>query len=119
MPDTRPDYSLKSVEGQRGSQKPELLLVRFFQIKEAEYMKPPLAEQLQEPDSGTAPSTFSGGLVVTGACSCNSVCTCVPVALCTCNTVCVCNTVSSSHGISSGGGGGGYGGYGGYFAPCF
>jgi len=74
MADERPDYSLKSVNGKRETEKPELLLVKYFQIKEADYMKPPLAEQLLEPDG--KPST---GLVAVAACTCNTVCTCVPV----------------------------------------
>jgi hypothetical protein len=123
MPDKRPDYSLNTVTSQRGAQKPELMVVRFFQIKEAEYMRPPLAEQLLEPDGSVAPSHLSRGVgvAVTSACTCNSVCTCVPVSTCTCNTVCTCNVVSTSHGVGSSGGGcyGGGGGFGGYFSPCF
>ena len=125
MADERPDFSLEAVPGERGLEKPALFLVRYFQVKEADYMKPPLAEQLLEPDGKPAP-TAAGGVVVTEACTCNLVCTCVPVSTCACNTVCTCNTVSSTHGVrsapSSGGGcygGGGGGGYGGYYAPCF
>lgn len=120
MSEDRPDYSLDNVGGKRGDEKPALFLVKYFQIKEADYMKPPLAEQLLEPDGAPAPTATSvAGVVATTACTCNSVCTCVPVSTCACNTVCTCNTVSTSHGISSSGGGGGFGGYGGYFAPCF
>jgi hypothetical protein len=118
MNDQRPDYSLKNANGRRETEKPELFLVRHFQIKEADYMKPPLSEQLLEPDG--QPST---GTVAIAACTCNIVCTCVPVSVCTCNTICTCNTVNTSYGISSGGGGGGRGsrggGHGGYWAPCF
>ena len=148
MADERPDHSLDSVPGERGLEKPALFLVRYFQVKEADYMKPPLAEQLLEPDGEPAPT--AGGVVATGACTCNLVCTCVPVSACACNTVCTCNTVSSTYGVpsapaagvgipggaipgatrsrvpsSSGGmpsGGGGRssgGGHGGYYAPCF
>ena len=116
MADERPDYSLKSINGER-TEKPELKLVRYFQIKEVDYMKPPLTEQLLEPDG--KPST---GAVASAACTCNTVCTCVPVSTCTCNTICTCNTVNTSYGITTGGGGGGRGGgggYGGYWAPCF
>jgi hypothetical protein len=121
MPDTPPDYSLSNVKGDRGAEKPELYMVKFFRIKEAEYMKPPLAEQLLEPDGALAPSP-SGGVetVTTAACTCNSVCTCVPFSTSACNSVCVCNVVNTSHGTTSSCfGGGGYGGYGGYYAPCF
>lgn len=119
MPETRPDYSLETVEGEPGQEPPALFLVRHFQIKEADYMKPPLAEQLLEPDgtSVAATATSTAGVIATSACTCNTVCTCVPVSTCTCNTICVCNTVNTSEGIVSGGGGGG--GYGGYWAPCF
>lgn len=129
MADERPDYSLESAAGKRGEEKPALFLVRHFQIQEADYMKPPLAEQLLEPDGDAAPSPLSG-MVASAACTCNSVCTCVPVSICACNTVCTCNTVSTTHGVvtsggssgrSSGRSSGGYrgGGYGGYWAPCF
>jgi len=123
MPQERPDHSLRAVEGARGAEKPELELLRHFQVKEADYMKPPLAEQLLEPEGGVAP-TATSGVVVTTACTCNSVCVCVPVSTCVCNTVCTCNTVSSTYGVrpSSGSGGGGCyrgGGVGGYWAPCF
>jgi len=127
MADDHPDYSLKGVPGERGLENPELFLVRYFQVKEADYMKPPMAEQLLEPDGEPAP-TAGGSVVSTKACTCNTVCTCVPVSTCACNTVCTCNTVSTSYGVTSapsGGGGGsssgggGHGGYGGYYAPCF
>jgi len=66
--------------------------------------KPRLAEELIEPDGGSA-------------CSCNTVCPCVPDEICVCNTVCTCDTVETCASYSSGGGGGG-GGAGGYYAPC-
>jgi hypothetical protein len=122
MTDKRPNYSLKSVSGQRDIEKPDLFLVRYFQIKDADYMKPPLSEHLLEPDGNPAPTpTSTAGVVSNTACTCNVVCICVPVSTCTCNTICTCNTVSTSYGVSTsggGGGGGGYGGYGGYWVPC-
>ena len=125
MSEQAPDYSLDSLPPERGVEKPELFLVKLFQTKEANYMKPPLAEQLLEPDG--APAGTASGLIVTSACTCNTVCVCVPVSTCACNTVCTCNTVSSTHGVTSSGSGsgsgttwgGGGGGYGGYYAPCF
>ena len=122
MADEAPDNSLGSIECKRGGEKPALLLVRHFQVKEADYMKPPLAEQLLEPDGAVAPTPSSAvGVTTSAACTCNTVCTCVPVTTCACNTVCTCNTVNTSHGVESGGGGcyGGGGGTGGYWAPCF
>ena len=98
MADDRPDFSLESVPGERGLEKPALFLVRYFQVNEAYYMKPPLAEQLLEPDG--KPGATAGGVVATEACTCNAVCTCVPVSTCACNTVCTCNTVSSTYGVS-------------------
>lgn len=91
-----PDHSLGSAKGTRDG-KPSLSLVRFFQIKEADYMKPPLQEQLMEPDGGIAPTP--GTTLVQGgtSCTCNVVCTCVPVSICACNTVCTCNMVSSTY----------------------
>ena len=59
MSDQIPDYSLDSVPAERGVEKPELFLVKHFQTKEADYMKPPLAEQLLEPD-GKPAGTASG-----------------------------------------------------------
>lgn len=121
MPDEAPDHSLANAAGSREGEQPTLTIVRHFQIREADYMKPPLHEQLLEPDGAVAATpTSAAGVVVTAACTCNSVCTCVPVTTCACNTICTCNTVSTSHGVSTGGGGGcGHGGYGGYWAPCF
>ncbi len=148
MPDDRPDYSLEKYLGLLGvaavalggdatgssddkknedlraaipkPEKPEISLVRHFQVGEANYMKPPMAEQLIEPD-GTSLSG-SGRVAV---CTCNTVCTCVPVSICSCNTVCTCNTVNRSYGVSRsgggsrGGGGGGGGIYRTYWVPCF
>ena len=45
--------------------------------------KPPLAEELIEPDSNASP------------CTCNAVCECVPVETCGCFSVCECDTVDS------------------------
>ena len=125
--DERPDFSLEGVPDERGLEKPALFLVRYFQVEEACYMKPPLAEQLLEPDG--KPALTARGVVAREACTCNSACTCVPVSTCACNTVCTCNTVNSAHGVSSASSDsdlssstpsrGGGGGYGGYFAPCF
>ena len=117
---TGPNYSLKGAPAKRGAEKPELYLVRHFQIKEAAYMKPPLAEQLLEPDGGvlasgcreakgkqdegpeaTAEAAQQSKAIPTAllsrsdACGCNSVCTCVPVDVCSCNTVCACNEVDT------------------------
>ncbi|HLA86000.1 MAG TPA: hypothetical protein VJL29_14505 [Thermoguttaceae bacterium] len=97
MADERPDFSLENVPGERGLEKPALFLVRYFQIKEADYMKPPMAEQLLEPD-GTPAATVAG-VIVFEACTCNLVCTCVPVSTCACNTVCTCNTVNQAYGV--------------------
>ena len=124
MPGDRPDHSLKSAAGERNGEKPELYLVRFFQVKEADYMKPPLAEQLLEPDGTPAPTPSGPGVVASTVCTCNMVCVCVPGGTCACNTVCTCNTVNVGYGMvtvpaAGGGGGGGGGGYGGYWAPCF
>jgi len=129
MNEQGPDYSLKNAAGEREAEKPALFLVKYFQIQEADYMKPPLEEQLLEPDGSGAPAVrmaAAGG--PTSACTCNSVCVCVPVSTCACNTVCTCNTVSTTYGVTvvtkrpSGGGGCGHtsgGGFGGYWAPCF
>lgn len=78
----------------------------FTLAKLSAFQKPPLAEELIEPDSATS-----------ATCSCNTVCTCVPVQTCSCNTVCTCHSVESCAGHVSGGGGGG----GGYwiYAPCY
>ena len=48
MSEQPPDYSLKNAPGQREAAKPALYLVRYFQIREADYMKPPLADWLRE-----------------------------------------------------------------------
>lgn len=122
MPDERPDFSLENVPASRGLEKPSLFLVKHFQVGEADYMKPPLEEQLLEPDG--APLS---AVKLKSACTCNTVCTCIPVSTCACNTVCTCNTVSTTHGITTGrsrsrsssGSGRRGGGYGGYWAPCF
>ena len=100
MPDDRPDHSLKSVDGERGADEPTLRLVRHFQVKEADYMKPPLQEELLEPDGEIAPDPTMLVEHPGVACTCNVVCTCVPVSVCSCNTVCTCNTVSLQHNVT-------------------
>lgn len=97
MPDTQPDYSLNAASGDRDSESPSLVLLRHFRVQEADYMKPPLREQLLDPDGEPAPSASSHRVSVSAACTCNTVCTCVPVSACACNTVCTCNTVSRSY----------------------
>ena len=133
MADEGPDYSLKNATGEREAEKPALFLVKYFQVQEADYMKPPLAEQLLEPDGTPAPGILlAANTTRTSACTCTSVCVCVPVSTCACNSVCTCNTVSTTHGVTvvtspsttspSTGGGCGHsvgGGFGGYWAPCF
>ena len=80
MSEQPPDYSLESLPAERGLDKPELFLVKHFQTKDADYMKPPLAEQLLEPDG--EPAGTASGMLVTAACTCNTVCVCVPVSTC-------------------------------------
>jgi hypothetical protein len=135
-----PDFSPAAVPGDRAQDAPALSLVACFQTRESDYMKPPLEEDLLEPDGAS-----SSGLALTSkGCTCHSVCTCVPVQMCACNQVCTCNLVTSPRtevvvthrstrttvgtvldipGVGGGGGGGGTtitgGGGGGYYAPCF
>ena len=61
----------------------EKSLAGFVLLKLNGYHKPPLAEELVEPEGGQ-----------TGGCTCNSVCTCVPVQTCACDAVCTCDAVS-------------------------
>ncbi len=99
MPEERrPDYSLRAAQGDRDAEAPALMLVKHFQIAEADYLKPPLQEQLLEPDGA---ANQSDRAVVSSACTCNTVCTCVPVSTCTCNTICTCNTVNAAVGVTS------------------
>ena len=101
MGDQQPNFSLSAAKGRREKERPLLFLVKHFQITEASYMKPPMDEQLLEPDDTAAVSEWSPSAVAGTTCVCNTVCTCVPVASCACNSVCTCNTVNRAHGQMS------------------
>ena len=106
-PEVVPDYddTLKSVPEEDGMSIAGKTAVPAFVLARLQALeKPRLAEELIEPDGGSA-------------CGCNSVCACVPVETCACHEVCTCDTVETCASYSSGCYGGG-GGYGGYWAPC-
>ena len=104
MPDDRLREITEPKSDDGGSVLPVSALAGFVLLKLHGYQKPPLAEELSDPEGAE------------GGCSCNSVCSCVPVQTCACDSVCACDTVTEPPSASGGGGGGGGSGY---WAPCF
>ncbi len=86
-----PDYTAQTAQGDRKSEPPTISLVACFQTRDSDYMKPPLEEQLLEPDGTSLDALVLAGRV----CSCHSVCACVPVTTCVCHAVCTCNLVTT------------------------
>lgn len=79
--------------GHSDPEPPTVEVLAQFQVRPSDFMKPPLAEQLVEPDEKSRETVI--------VCTCHSVCTCVPVQVCACHAVCACNTVCTGHGLAA------------------